>query len=153
DSIAVQQIYTLTTQAENNAAAAEAALKEAHDAAEQLRAKPQSAANDSLLKELDAIAPPSANGAGPGAAGGRGRGGGRGGRGGRGGGGAAPAAPAGGAGAGAPGTAPETAVPGPTLASIGPALVAAVMPLQSSEMPPTAATLKTIQDRQAEFTT
>ena len=34
--------------------------KDAHAAAEKLRAKPQSAANDALLKEIDAIAPPAA---------------------------------------------------------------------------------------------
>jgi photosystem II stability/assembly factor-like uncharacterized protein len=141
DSAAVQQIYTLTTQAEDNAAAAEAALKDARNAATALRAKPQSADTDALIKDIEAIAPSEAAGAGGG-----GRGGGRGGRGG----GRGAGAPAG-AGAGAAPAAPETA--GPTLASIGPELVAAVMPLQASEMPPTAAELKACQDRQAEFTT
>ena len=150
DSLAVQQIYTLTTQAENNAMAAEAALKEAHDALDKLRAKPQSAANDALIKELEAIAPPAAAaGAGGGGFGGRG-GGGRGGRGGARGGGA-PGAPAPGGGAGGPAVAAPEAV-AQTLASIGPAMVAAVMPMQSSEMAPTAAALKACQDRLAEYT-
>ena len=53
----VQQIFTLTTQMEDGAMAAEAAAKDARAAAEKLRATPQSAANDALIKELDAIAP------------------------------------------------------------------------------------------------
>ncbi|MFI5178360.1 MAG: glycoside hydrolase, partial [Vicinamibacterales bacterium] len=151
DSLAVQQIYTLTTQAENNAIAAEAAVKDARDAADKLRAKPQSAATDALIKEIDAIAPPAAAaGAGGGGFGGRGGGGGRGGRGGaRGGGAGAPGAPAP---AGGPPAAPAPEAASQTLASIGPAMVAAVMPMQSSEMAPTAAVLKACQDRQAEYT-
>ena len=112
DSAAVLQIYTLTTQMEDGAMAAAAAEKDAHDAAEKLRAKPQSAANDALLKELDAIAPavPAPGG-----------GGGAGGRGGRGGGGRGGGA----RGGGAPGAAPTA-----TLDTIGPAMVAAAMGLQ-----------------------
>jgi photosystem II stability/assembly factor-like uncharacterized protein len=151
ETLAVQQIYALTTQAENAAMTAAAALKEAQAAAEKLRAKPQSAANDALIKELDAIAPATVAAAGPGGGGGgrgpggAGRGGGRGG------------ARGGGAGAGAGGAAgaPVAVGPepvGPTLASIGQAMVAAVMPMQGAEMAPTAAQLKACQDRQAEFT-
>jgi hypothetical protein len=153
---AIQQIFTLTSQMEDNAMAAEAAAKDARAAADKLRAAPQSAANDAVLKEIDALAPAAAaapGGAGGfGAGGGGGRGGRGGGRGGGGGGAAAAAPPAGAAGAGAaPGAAaPET--PTGNLVSIGPAMVAAVMPMQSSEMPPTAAQLKAVQDRQAEFT-
>jgi len=130
DSAAVQQIYTLTTQAEDNAAAAESALKEARDAVTSLRAKAQSAENDALIKDIEAIAPPAAAPTGAGGGGFGGRGGGRGGRGG---------APAG------------AEAPSATLASIGAELIASVMPLQASEMPPTASELKACQDRQAEF--
>ena len=65
ETLGVQQIYTLTTQAENAAMTADAALKEAHAAAEKLRAKTQSAANDALIKEIEAIAPSTANAPGP----------------------------------------------------------------------------------------
>jgi len=66
--------------------------------------------------------------------------------------GAAPAGAGAQAGAGSPGAAPAPETAAQTLASVGPAMVAAVMPMQSSEMAPTAAVLKTIQDRQAEYT-
>jgi photosystem II stability/assembly factor-like uncharacterized protein len=146
DTPAVLQIYALTTQMEDNAFAAAAAEKEARAAADKLHAKPQSAATDALLKELDAIAPPAAdNGAGGGGRGGRGGGGG-GGRGARGGG-----APAG-APAGAPGAAPAAAAAGPNLSSIGSAMVTAAMGLQGSEMAPTAAALTACTQRQAEYT-
>ena len=100
----VQQIFTLTTQMENNArSAAAAAYKEARALAEKTK-------NEATLKQIDAIAPVQAE---PPAGGG-----GRGGRGGRGGAAAAgPAAP-------------------PTLATIGAQLIAAVQPMQGSEMPP-----------------
>ena len=148
ETLGVQQIYMLTTQAENGAMAAEAALKEAQAGAEKLRAKPQSAANDALLKEIDAIAPRKAAGAGgarwrvadsP-----------RGWRSWRGAEVDVGSARCGRAAAGAPpAAAPETAAQ--TLASIGPALVAAIMPMQAAEMAPTAAQLKACTERQAEF--
>jgi photosystem II stability/assembly factor-like uncharacterized protein len=129
---AVLQIYALTTQMENGAIAAEAAAKDARDAADKLRQQPQSAANDALLKEIDALAPPAPSGGGGGGAGGRGgRGGGRGG------------------GAGGPGGA--SAVPA-TLATIGPDMVTAAMAMQGSEMAPTAAAVTSCQQRQVEFT-
>jgi hypothetical protein len=129
---AVLQIYALTTQMETGAIAAEAAAKDARDAADKLRRQPQSAANDALLKEIDALAPPVPTAGGGGGAGGRGgRGGGRGG------------------GAGAPGGSP---VAPPTLASIGPEMVTAAMAMQGSEMAPTAAAVTACQQRQVEFT-
>jgi hypothetical protein len=81
ETLAVQQIYMLTTQMESGAMAAEAALRDARSAADKLHQKPQSAATDALIKELDALAPPASTSP---------AGGGGGGRGGRG---AAPAAP------------------------------------------------------------
>jgi len=145
----VQQIFTFTTEMEDGAMAAADAYKEARDAAEKLHAKPQSAANDALLKELDAIAPPDAN---PGAGGGGGRGarGGGGGRGGGrgGGGGAAAAVPTAGAG-GAPANAPASTA---NLVSIGGEMVAAAQAMQGSEMPPTAAQVTACQQRLADYT-
>jgi hypothetical protein len=122
----VQQIFTLTTQAENHAMAAAAAYKDARALADKVKARPQSAANDALLKQLDEIAPPQA--AAEEAAGGRG------GRGGRGGfGAAAPAGPA-------------------NLSNIGPSLIAAVMPMQASEMQPTAPELEACTKQEAAYT-
>ena len=72
----VQQIFTLTTQMEDNARNAAAAYKEARDLADKVKARPQSAANDALLKQLEEIAPVEAPGAGGGGRGGRGGGGG-----------------------------------------------------------------------------
>jgi hypothetical protein len=141
DTLAIQQIYTLTTQMEDGAMAAGAAYKDARAAADALHAKPQSAANDALLKELDAIAPPSSA-----APGGGGRGGGRG----RGAGapaGARAGAPGAGAGAGAAAPAPSA-----NLSSIAGEMVAAAMAMQGAEMPPTAPQLAACQQRQAEFT-
>jgi hypothetical protein len=142
-TLAVTQIFTLTTQMEDGAMAAEAAAKEAHAAADKLRAKPSSPATDALIKALDAMAP-SPNAVEPAAGGGRGAGAPGGGRGaGRG-----AAAPGPGGAAGAAGAAPGNAA---NLSTIGAAMVAAAMPMQGSEMPPTAAQLKACQDRQAEF--
>ncbi|HEX5070279.1 MAG TPA: hypothetical protein VFV78_08680 [Vicinamibacterales bacterium] len=135
---AIQQIFALTTQAENNAAAAASIAAEIHAAAGRLRAKPQSAANDALIKELDALAPPATAGGGEPSAG-RGAGGGRGG--GRGGG--------GGGRGGAAGAAP--AAPTANFNTIGAAMVQAVMGLQGSEMAPTAAQLKPCTDRLNEY--
>jgi hypothetical protein len=53
----VQQIFTLTTQMEDNARNAAAAYKDARALADKVKARPQSAANDALLKELAEIAP------------------------------------------------------------------------------------------------
>ncbi len=118
----VQQIFTLTTQIENNARAAAGAYAEARALADKLKARPQSPATGALIKQVDEIAPPR-----PAA----GEGGGRGGRGGRG----ASAEPA----------------PPPNLANIGAQLVAAVMGMQASEMPPTAAELQACGQQQAAY--
>ena len=53
----VQQIFTLTTQMEDNARDAAAAYKEARALADKIKARPQSAANDALLKQVEEIAP------------------------------------------------------------------------------------------------
>ncbi|HWZ30786.1 MAG TPA: hypothetical protein VNX18_05615 [Bryobacteraceae bacterium] len=53
----VQQIFTLTTQMETNARNAAAAYKDARAIVEKVKARPQSASNDALVKELDEIAP------------------------------------------------------------------------------------------------
>ena len=53
----VQQIFTLTTQMETNARNAAAAYKDARAIVEKVKARPQSASNDALAKELDEIAP------------------------------------------------------------------------------------------------
>jgi len=134
----VQQILTLTTQMENNARIAAGAYQDARALADKVKARAQSATNSALLKQLDEIAPAETAAAG---------GGGRGGRGGRGGGGGG--APAGGpAGFGAAAAPP----PPPNLGSIGAQLVAAVMPMQASEMPPTAAQLHAVSQEEAAYT-
>ena len=120
----VQQIFVLTTQMEDKARNAVAVHKEARDLAAKVKARPQSAANDGLLKQIDGIAPAEA----PQAAGG----GGRGGRG-------------GGFGAAEP-------APPPNLANMAGQLVAAVMAMQSSEMPPTAAQLQACSQQSAAYT-
>jgi len=53
----VQRIFTLTAQMEQAAAAASVARKEARDLVAKLKARPQSAANDALIRELEDIAP------------------------------------------------------------------------------------------------
>src|SRR5260370_40875052 len=53
----VQQIFTLTAQIEDKARNAPAAYKEARHLAANLKARPQSAANDALLKQIDELAP------------------------------------------------------------------------------------------------
>ena len=53
----VQEIFTLTTRAENQARAAEEAYEQARAMLDKLRAKPQSAGNESLMKEVEALAP------------------------------------------------------------------------------------------------
>ncbi|HTX37665.1 MAG TPA: hypothetical protein VME43_21705 [Bryobacteraceae bacterium] len=121
----VQQIFTLTTTMEDRARAASVAYKEARDLLARLQQRPQSAANDALVKQVEAIAPVIVE-----PQGGRG---GRGGRGGFGGfGGAEPATP-------------------PNLSNIAGQLVAAVQPMQASEMPPTAVELEACHHAEAEY--
>ncbi len=124
----VQQIFTLTTQAETNARNAGAAYKDARELAEKLKAKPQAAANDALLKEIDDIAP--AEGAAPPAGGGRA---GRGGRGGR-------------------GAAATEDTPPPNLQTIGGQMIASVMGMQGAEMAPTAAMIDACSKQNAAYT-
>ena len=112
----VQQIFTLTSQAENRARAASGAYKDARDLLAKLKSRAQSAANDALVKQVEDLAPAEVAGAG---------GGGRGGRGG------------GGGGFGAP---PEPP-PAPNLGNIGALMVGAVQGMQGSELPPTKAQL------------
>jgi hypothetical protein len=119
----VLQIFTLTAQMEDRARNAAVAHKEARDLAAKVKARPQSAANDALLKQIEEIAPaevPSAGG---------------GGRAGRGGGGFG---------------APEPAVPA-NLANIGNQMVGAVMGMQSAEMAPTAAQLQACSQQAADY--
>jgi hypothetical protein len=116
----VQRIFTLTTQAEDNARTAAAAHKEARELLDKLKARPQSAAKDAWIQQVEELAPvitPPADG-----------GGGRGGRG-------APAEPP----------------PPANLANIGVLMVAAVQPMQASEMPPTADQLKGCSDQEAAY--
>ncbi|MDR3700540.1 MAG: glycoside hydrolase [Candidatus Sulfopaludibacter sp.] len=121
----VQQIFTLTTQAEDRVRTAGAAYTEARELLAKVKAKPQSAANDALVKQLLDIAPEEV----PAPA--------SGGRGGRGGGFGAPAEP----------PAP------PTLANIGSQMVGAVQAMQGSEMPPTAAELHACSQQEAAYNT
>jgi len=110
----VQQIFTLTTQMEARARAAASAYKEARALVDKLKAGRQSAANDALILQVDAMAPAAVPGAVRTAA-------------------AEPPDP-------------------PNLANIGERMVAAVMPMQSSEMPPTAAQLLACGQQEAAYT-
>jgi hypothetical protein len=121
----VQQIFTLTTKMEDNARNAAAAYKEARELLGKLKARPQSAANDAMIKNVEEIAPEAAAPSGGG-----------GGRGGRGGGG---------------GAAAESAPP-PNLSTIGAQMVASVQGMQAAEMPPTEAELKASTKEEAAYT-
>jgi hypothetical protein len=70
----VQQIFTLTTKMEDNARTAGAAYKDARELVAKLKARPQSAANDALIKKVEDIAPVEAAPSGGGGRGGRGGG-------------------------------------------------------------------------------
>jgi len=120
----VQQIFTLTIKMEDNAGTAAAAYKQARELVEKLKAKPQSAENDALIKKVEEIAPVEAAPSG-------------GGRGGRGGGGF--------------GAAAEPPAP-PNLSNIGAQMVAAVQGMQAAEMPPTAAELQAAAKEEAAYT-
>jgi hypothetical protein len=119
----VQQIFTLTTKMEDNARNAGEAYHQARELLVKLKARPQSAANDALIKKVEELAPAAAAPSG---------GGGRGGRGG----GAAAAEP-----------------PAPAnLATIGGLMVGAVQGMQAAEMPPTATELKACAKEEAAYT-
>jgi photosystem II stability/assembly factor-like uncharacterized protein len=120
----VQQIFTLTTKMEDNAKSAAAAYKDARELVSKLKGRPQSAANDALIKKVEEIAPIETAPTGGG-----------GGRGGRGGGGAAAA----------------ESVPA-NLSTIGAQMVAAVQGMQAAEMPPTAAELQACSKEEAAYT-
>jgi hypothetical protein len=124
---AVQEIFALTTRMENSAMTAAAAYKDARELAEKLKARPQSQANDALMKQVDELAPVEAPAAG----------GGRGGRGGGGGGGR--------------GGAPAEPAPPPNLSNIGTQMVAAAQGMQAAEMAPTAAQLQTCSQEEAAY--
>ncbi len=118
----VQRIFTLTTQMETGAMSAAAAYKEAREMVDKLKARPQSAANDALVKQVEELAPVQAA---------REDGGGRGGRGG-----------------GAPAGPPEPA----NLSNLAGRMVAAALPMQASEMAPTSLQLKACADQEAAYT-
>jgi photosystem II stability/assembly factor-like uncharacterized protein len=113
---AVEQIFTLTMQIENDARIAAVARGEALALIDKLKARPRSAAADALLKKLEAMTPPEA----PARTGGFRRGA------------EPPPSPA-------------------TLTNIGGQLVASVMPMQSSEMPPTLIELETCKKEQSAY--
>ena len=117
----VQQIFTLTTQAEADAHRAMAALKDARALLDKTKALANSPANDALVKKLEELAPAQAPAAGGGGFGG-----------GFGPGAEAPAQPA-------------------TLTSIAGQLVGSVMSLQGAEMAPTAAQLDSIRKQETAF--
>ena len=124
----VEQISTLSAQMEDNARISQVAYKDARVLAERIKARPKSAANDALLKEVEELAPPE-----PVAPAGGGRG-----RGGRGGGGF--------------GAAAEPAPP-PNLSNIASQLIAAIMPMQGAEMAPTAVELSACNQAREAYAT
>ena len=119
----VQQIFTLTVQIEDSARNAETAYRDARALAAKVKARPQSAANDALLKQLEELAPEVAA-----------TGGGRGGRGG-----------------GGTFTMPGEAAPASNLSNLASHLIAAIQPMQAAEMPPTAAQLAACNQAQATY--
>ncbi len=134
----VQQIFTLTTQMENNVRSTSTAYKEARDLVAKLKARPQSAANDALIKQIEDIAPEETTASAGSDAGGRGGRGARVGGGGRGGGGR--------------GGADAEPAPPPNLVSISTQMIAVVMGMQGSEMPPTATELEACAREKAAYT-
>ncbi len=68
----VQQIFTWTTKMEDNARSSAAAYKDARELLSKLKGRPQSAANDALIKKVEDIAPVEAAPSGGGGRGGRG---------------------------------------------------------------------------------
>lgn len=111
----VQKIFTLTAQMEDNVRNAERAYQQARELAGKVN-------NETLVKQIDEIAPPESSGRNVRSAGG-------------------------GGGFGAP---PEPPPP-PTLANIGNHMIAAVMGMQASEMPPTAMELQACARAQADY--
>jgi len=120
----VQQIFTLTTKMEDHATNAAAAYKQARELVEKLKARPQSAENDALIKKVEEIAPVEAAPSG----------GGRGGRGGGGGFGAAAEPP-----------------PPPNLSNLAAQMIGAVQGMQAAEMAPTALELQACAKAEAAY--
>ena len=118
----VQQIFTLTAQVEEDARKAAIAHKEARAMIDEVKNRPQSAANDALLKKLEELAPAEAP------------------------------APAGGGGLWRLRRRRKYRLLPPTLTNIGSLLVASVMGMQASEMPPTAAQLEGCRKQEAAYT-
>jgi len=116
----VQQIFTLTSQLENDARNAVTTYKQARLLIEELEKRQQSAANDALIKKLQELAPVESQ----------------------------EPAPAGGF--GGFGQAPEPSAH-PTLANVSRQLIASVMAMQSSEMPPTAAQLDSCKKQESAY--
>jgi hypothetical protein len=117
----VQQIFTLTTRMETEARNVAAARTEALTMIEKVKSRHQAAASDALLKKLQEMAPPE------------------------------PPASAGGAGFGGFGPPAEPPAVAPTLTNMGGQLIAAVMGMQSSEMPPTAAQLEACKKQETAY--
>jgi hypothetical protein len=120
----VQQIFTLTTRLENDAGNIASAETEALALIDKIKARPESAVNDAIVKELVSLTftEPAATESAAG----------RGGRGGRG-----PAANANGE---------------QNLRAVGAQLIAAAMGMQGSEMPPTAAQLEACRAAETAYT-
>jgi hypothetical protein len=123
----VQQIFTLTTKMEDNARVAQAAYKEARELLNKLKARPQSAATDALIKKVEDLAPAETEIEG------------RVGRGGRGGG-----------GGGGFGAAPEPPAPA-NLSNIASQMVGSVQGMQAAEMAPTALELQAVGKQEAAY--
>ncbi len=104
----VQQIFSLTTEMENQARTASSAQQEARAMVEKLKASPTSSIRDTVIRRLEEIAPAGASG----------------------------------------GDATATA---PNLSNISSALITAVMSMQGSEMPPTAAQLEQCKKQQVTY--
>jgi hypothetical protein len=124
----VLQILTLTAQMVDSARNAETAYRDARALAAKIKARPQSAGNDALLKQFADLAPDEP------AEGGGGRG-----RGGRGGGG------------GGAFTVPGEAAPTSNLSNLASRMIAAVQPMQAAEMAPTAAQLAACNQAQTTY--
>ena len=68
----VQQIFTWTMKIEDDARNAASSYKEARELVEKLKARPQSASNDALIKQVEELAPVATEESGGGGRGGRG---------------------------------------------------------------------------------
>jgi photosystem II stability/assembly factor-like uncharacterized protein len=119
----VQLLFTLSAKVEDEARNAASTYKQARDMVEKVKANPQSAANDALLKKLEALAPVEEK------------------------------APAGGGDFSGFGPGANIPSASPTLANIAAQLIASVMSMQGSDMPPTAAQIEACKKQEAAYTT